>query len=103
MSKVFKNFFLHLGESLLGKLPDPSSKYNLESVFLYYSHFAIPEVFHFKNTEVYKIMENVEISKAADIEKLPGRFLRDGAKILSKLISEICNLLISLGTFPNAC
>ena len=48
-------------------------------------------------------MENIEVSKSSDKEKLPGRFLKDGAKILSKPISEICNLSISHGIFPNAC
>ena len=82
----------------------PSNKYNVESVFLYYSIFAIPEVFHIKNTleeKVFKIMENIEISKAADRDKLRGRFLKDGAEILYKLISEICNISISRGIFPN--
>ena len=40
-------------------------------------------------------MENIEISKAAGTDKLSGRFLKDGAEILSKPISEICNLSIS--------
>ena len=48
-------------------------------------------------------MENIEISKTSGIDKLPGRFLKDGTKILSKPISEICNLSISHGIFPNAC
>ena len=44
-------------------------------------------------------MENIEISKASGIDKLPGRFLKDSAKILSKPISEICNLSIFHGIF----
>ena len=48
-------------------------------------------------------MENIEISKAAVKEKLPKRFLKDVAKIVAKPISEICNLSIPHGTFPNAC
>ena len=106
MSKVFKDFFSNLAKSFLDKIPDPSNKYNLESVFLYYLNFAIPELFHIKSTseeEVFRIMENIEISKASGIDKLPGNFLKDGAKILCKPISEICNLLISRGIFPNAC
>ena len=106
MSKVFKDSFSNLAESFLAKLPDPSNKYNLESVLLYYSNFAIPEVFHIKSTskeKVFKIMENIQISKAASIGKLPGLFLKDGDEILSKPISEICNLSISHGIFPNAC
>ena len=47
-------------------------------------------------------MENIEISKASGIDKLPRKFLKDHAKILSKLISEICNIPISHGIFPNA-
>ena len=97
MSKVFKDFFSNLAESFLAKLPDPSNKYNLESTFLCYSNFAIPEMFHIKKTaeeKVFKIMENVEISKATGIDKLPGRFLKDVAEILSKTINEICSLSI---------
>ena len=106
ISKVFKNVFSNLAESFVAKLSDLSSNYNLEPVFLYYSNFAIPEVFHIKSTseeKVFKIMENIEISKAASIDKLPGRFLKDGAEILSKPTSETCNHSISHEIFPNAC
>ena len=106
MSKVLKDFFSNLDKSFLDKLPDPSNKYNLESVFLYYSNFAIPELLHIKSTseeKVFKMMENIEISKASSIEKLPGEFLKDGAKNLSKPIREICNLSISHGIFSKAC
>ena len=72
--KTSKYFFSNLAESFLAKLPDPSYKYNLESVFLYYSNLAFPEVFHIKSTfeeKVFKIMQ-IEISKAAGIDKLSG-------------------------------
>ena len=36
MSKVFKDFFSYVAKSFLVKLRDPSNKYNLESIFLYY-------------------------------------------------------------------
>ena len=63
-------------------------------------------MFHIKSAseeKVFKIMENIEISKSSDKETLTGRFLKDGAKILSKPISEICNPLMSHGIFSNAC
>ena len=94
MSKVFQDFFSNSAESFLTKLPDPSNKYSLESIFLYYSNFAIPEVFLIKSTseeKVFKVMGNIEVSKAAAIDKLPGRLLKDGAEILSKPVSKICN------------
>ena len=106
MSKVFKDFLSNLRESFLGELSVPSNKYNLESLFLCYSIFLIPKVFDIKNTSEekdFKIMENIEISKTVSMDQLPGRFLKNGAEILSKAISEIRNLSISLGIFPNAC
>ena len=67
MSKVFKGFSSNLIEFLLGKLLDPSNRYNLESIFFYYSNFAIHEVSHIKSTsegKIFKTMENIEISEA---------------------------------------
>ena len=48
-------------------------------------------------------MTNTESSKAAGVDKLCGRFLKDGDNILAKPISALCNLSISQGVFPNAC
>ena len=35
MLNVFKDLFSNLAEYLLGKLPDPSNKYNLKSIFFF--------------------------------------------------------------------
>ena len=43
-------------------------------------------------------MLNIDISKAAGIDKLSGKFLKDGAEILAKPQSEITSR-----TFPNVC
>ena len=43
-SKFFKDFS-NLAKYFLDKLPDPSNKYNVESVLLYYSNIAIAESF----------------------------------------------------------
>ena len=40
---------------------------------------------------------------AADIDRLSGRFVRDGAEVLSRSLSEICNLSIARGVLPDAC
>ena len=47
-------------------------------------------------------MRNIEIPNAAGIDKSPGRFLKNDTEILSKAITETCNLSISYGIFPNA-
>ena len=57
MSKFFKDFFPNLAESLLCKLPSPSNKYNLDPVLLYYSNFAIREVFHIERTSEKKSLK----------------------------------------------
>ena len=48
-------------------------------------------------------MQNIESSKAAGVDTLWGKFLKDAADILAKPISAHCNLLISRGVFPNTC
>ena len=106
ISKIFKNVFSNLAKSLLIKIPNPHDKYNLQSVIRYYSSFAISADFCLSNTSEekdLKIMTNIESSKAAGVDKLSGRFLNDGANILSKPISALCNLSISQGVFSNAC
>ena len=77
-----------------------------ESVFQYYSEFFIEKPFHPSITsqeEVFKIIQNIEISKAAGIDNLSGKFLKDGAEVLAKPLSEICNLSITSRAFPSAC
>ena len=95
ISKNFINFFSNLVKSLLIKLPYPPEKYNLQSVIRYYSIFTMSVDFCLSNTseeKVLKIMTNIESSKGAGVDKLFGRFLKDGANILAKPISELCNL-----------
>ena len=47
-------------------------------------------------------MRDVVAKNAAGIGKLPERFLKDNANVLSKLVTDICNLLISLNKFSSA-
>ena len=49
---------------------------------------------------VLKLLKDIDISKAAGVDNLPGRFLMDGAIILAKPVTEICNLSIKSKTFP---
>ena len=106
ISKIFKNIFSNLAKSLLIKLSNPPDKYNLQLLIRYYYSFTISNDFCFSNTceeKFLKIMTNIESSKVAGVDTFSGRFLKDGANILAKPISAICNLSISQGVFPNAC
>ena len=48
-------------------------------------------------------MEKINPNKSVGIDNLGGRFLRDGAKVLAKSITELFNLSIEKSTFPDAC
>ena len=39
--------------------------------------------------------------KAAGLDNLSGKFLKDGATVLTKPISQICNLSIKYSIFPS--
>ena len=41
---------------------------------------------------VLKLSKNIDISKAAGIDNLPGRFLKDDAVILAKPVTEMSNI-----------
>ena len=53
--------------------------------------------------QIINILEKFETNKAAGIDGLSGIFLKDGAKILSKPITDLINLSISLSTVPDSC
>ena len=62
--------------------------------------------FHFKSINencIYEDLKAINTFKAAGIDNLSGKFLKDGAKILSLPISQICNLSIKSSVFPNKC
>ena len=50
---------------------------------------------------VLKLLKNIDISTAAGVSNLPGRFLKDGAVILAKPVTEICNFSIKSKLFPD--
>ena len=66
----------------------------------YYSGIELPGGLvgfsHVCVSEIMYILENFDTNKAAGIDGLSGIFINDGAKILSKSISDIINLSISL-------
>ena len=52
---------------------------------------------------VLQLLKGVNVDKAAGIDNLSGKFLKDGANILAKPISELCNLSIKYSLFPKDC
>ena len=104
---IFKDFFTNLAANLLEKLPNPSNKFGINSVKLYYEKkFSTDKSFSFKKVKediIIKILEKTNISKAAGIDTLGGRFLKDGIPILALPITQLCSLSILLSVFPDKC
>ena len=48
-------------------------------------------------------MKHAEVTKAAGLDQISGKCLKDGARILAKPISELCNHSMALGSFLDAC
>ena len=107
-ANTFKELFCNLGSDLAAKLPPPSNKLEISSVRNYYQNilYLLPSKFKFSNvTEdfVLKLLKDMNIDKAAGIDNLFGKYLKDGANILAKPISKICNLSIKYSIFSTDC
>ena len=48
---------------------------------------------------VLKHLQDLDENKAAGLDNLSGKFLKDGATVLAKPISQICNLSIKYSIF----
>ena len=78
----------------------PSSlRFRLLSVGQYYEKFLKLPNSKFKFTfvsedTVLELLKDLDENNAAGLDNLSGKFLKDGATLLAKPISQICNLSI---------
>ena len=78
----------------------------MNSVHQHYKNIEQKDNFNLTLTtekKVLDVLECIDTSKAAGIDKISGRFLKDGANILVKPIAKICDISISSGLFPSDC
>ena len=104
--KTFKSFYSNLTGNLLAKHRKSPNRYTIKFISDYYKKLSLSENFKLDATTegyLFNILKNVEVTKAAGIDQISGKFLKDGARILAKPISELCNLSMTLGSFPDAC
>ena len=83
-------------------------RFGLPSVHQYYEKtLKLPRSnfkFDFVSEDyILKFLKNINEDKAAGIDNLSGKFLKDGAAVLAKPISQICNLSIKYSHFPTDC
>ena len=88
------------------KRAKPPNKFTLNTVFQHCKGIIQSDSFNLatvsENT-ILTIVKNTEVSKVAHLDNLSGRFLKDGAKVLAKPVTDICNLSITSGKFPDSC
>ena len=102
----FRNHYSTLLENLVKMLPKPTNKHPINTVIQYYEHMILGDYFHLASVSensILTILKATQVSKAAGIDNLSGCFLKDGAKVLSKPISDLCNLSITSEKFPDPC
>ena len=95
VAQTFAKFYSNFSNS--------PNKFDINSVHHYYKNIELKDNFNLNLTtekKVLEVLQFIDISKAAGIDKISGRFLKDGANILAKPITKICNIFISLGVFP---
>ena len=88
------------------KLLKPPNNFGIQSVNNYYKKCNLKERLLFAKTDsdkVFETLKNFDESKAPGINDLLEIFLKGGASLLATPITQLCNLSISFGRFPDAC
>ena len=98
-ANTFKHFYLKLASDLVEKLPTAKNIFGENFVEKYYSAMNIPsnsfKSRNAKREEIYKMLINVDPNNAYGIDDIPGRFLKDGAGLLTEPLCKIINLSLS--------
>ena len=84
----------------------PPNRYTIKFVSYYYKKLSLSENFKLKSTTegyLFKLLKNWKVPKAAGTDQISGEFLKRGGRILTKPISELLNLSMTLGSSPDAC
>ena len=93
---------------MVPKLPLSPNIFTESKIASYYDNNAVSKDLNFQHSEtspekILSILKGLNPSKAAGIDNLSGKFLKDGAHVLARPISQLCNLSIKLNSFPRSC
>ena len=85
--KIFKDFFETHSTNLVNNLPSVTNDFDIKKVQQYYSNLSLENKnFCLQPTTyevVLKLLGEINPSKAAGMDKIGGKFLRDGATLLA--------------------
>ena len=104
---IFKDYFSNLATEFVKKLAILPRRFGIESVKEYYKKLNLGnekfKLHHTNHNNVLKLLEGINLSKAAGPDNLAGKFVKDGASILATPMTELCSLSISLARSPDDC
>ena len=88
----------------MAKVPKVPNRYIIKCVSDYYKKNSLSgKLDSTTKCYLFQLLKNIEVTKAAGIDEISEKFLKDRAQVLAKPISELCNLSITLGSFLNVC
>ena len=101
ISELFKKFYSNLADDLVQKLPATARKFDIEAGKNYCNNMF--DLSHNKlnfqrvqSNTISNFLKTCNINKAAIIDDVSGRFLKDDAYVLAIPITQICNLSMKL-------
>ena len=105
---IFKTYFSGLAQNLVSKLPLLPNIFTESKITSYYDNNTMSKNLNFQLLEtspekILSILKGLNPSKAAGLDNLSGTFLKYGAHVLARPISQLCNLSIKLNSFPRSC
>ena len=97
---IFKSFFSNLAQNLVSKLPPSPNVFTESKVAFYHDDIKFKDLnFAFSETspqKILNILKGLNPSKAAGIDNVFGKFLKNGADILARPIFPLCNLPVKV-------
>ena len=100
------NFFTNVAVDLTSKLPEAENNYGIGSDHFdeFYRSKGVTdcsfELGIFDEEFIFKELSTLNINKAVGLDDIGTRFLKDGARQLSPIITHIVNLSIRSATVP---
>lgn len=104
VSESFNRYFISLASNLRKQIPPSINKYNEKTTQFYYGQKGVASD-AFKlcpviDSDIYKLMSELNINKAPGIDNIPVKYFKDSAKVTAPLIAYIINLSIQQGEVP---
>jgi len=83
----------------------PANEFNKDKVNEYYQHLNIQDKNVILKPATYdcalNLLKKINPNKSVGIDNLGGRFLKDGAKVFAKSLTQLFNLSIKKSVFPD--